>query len=123
MQFYLDEHFSDDIIVIARNLNVALTGSHLHRNDGKTDDYQLLYAAAHGYCIVTRDREDFIALAKTFAHDGRTHAGILLLSRSLPTSNFVAIARALAYYARTHPDAIYPDLIDWLHPAPLDWRP
>jgi predicted nuclease of predicted toxin-antitoxin system len=116
MRFYIDEDLSDEIAAIARRLGVDAISSHERGNDGKSDDAQLALATAERRCILTNNRDHFLALAEQYAAEGRLHTGILLLSRSLPANNFVAIARALAHYAREHSDDTV-HFTDWLHPA------
>ena len=78
------------------------------------DDAQLRYAAAAGRCLVTRNRDDFIAATLT-AYEARTpHAGILIVPRSLPNDHFTAIATALCTYAARFPDGLRPYTVDFL---------
>jgi predicted nuclease of predicted toxin-antitoxin system len=117
MRFYIDEDLSDEIAAIARPLGVDAISSHECGNDGKTDDVQLEFAIAQQRCILTNNRDHFLALSLQYAEEGRLHTGILLLSRSLPANAFAAVARALAHYAREHPDDVI-RFTDWLHPVP-----
>jgi predicted nuclease of predicted toxin-antitoxin system len=117
IRYYLDENLSSEIAVLVRKCGFAALCSHECGNDQMTDAEQLAFAATRGYCMVTNDHEDFIGLAEEYAASGRTHAGILLLSRPLPpeAANFDRIARALAHYAELYPDGI--QHIDWLRPV------
>lgn len=116
--FYLDENLSCEIAALVRKRGFVALCSHECGNDQMTDAEQLAFAASRGYCIVTNDPEDFIGLAERYAASGWTHAGILLLSRSLTpeAANFDRIARALTRYGERYPDGI--QQIDWLHPMP-----
>ena len=120
MRFYLDEHLSDEVADIARNLGVDVTTVHECQTDGEPDEVQLTHATERNRCIVTRDRDDFTLLATTWVERARDHTGILIVSRSLPGGNPAAIAHALAHYHRGHPNDVYLNLFDWLHPAPQD---
>lgn len=51
---------------------------------GATDEAQLLYATAHDLLIVTHNRRHFRRLHHLFQADGRSHGGIILLSRATP---------------------------------------
>ncbi len=51
---------------------------------GATDEDQLLYAGAHGLILVTHNRRHFRRLHRLFQDDGRSHGGMILLSRTTP---------------------------------------
>ena len=95
-----------------------MTTAEAGRN-GTPDDEQLRFAAAMGRCIVTKNVKDFLALPREYERRGLTHAGILLVTRSLPQHDNAGIARALVYYARLHPVDVIRHT-DWLHPAPRE---
>jgi hypothetical protein len=105
---------------MARNLGVDITTVHEAGTEGNPYDVQFAFATTQGRCIVTYDRDDFITLAVAWAAQGRDHAGILLVSCSLPSNHFAAIARALTRYHRQHAEEVYPNRFDRLHPAPTD---
>jgi hypothetical protein len=117
MRFYMDEDLSHGIAVIARNRGVDVIASYESGNNGKPDDVQLASATSLGRCILTNNRNHFLALSRQYDEQVTLHAGILLLARSLLPNNFSAIAHALARYAREHPEDVYHHT-DWLHPAP-----
>jgi predicted nuclease of predicted toxin-antitoxin system len=117
MRFYIDEDLSHEIAVIARNLGVDVIASHESGNEGKPDDVQLAIATSLERCILTNNRDHFLALSLQYAEQGLSHTDILLLARSLPPNSFTAITYALVHYAREHPEDVYHHT-DWLHPAP-----
>jgi Domain of unknown function (DUF5615) len=87
MRFYLDESFSDKIVVAARRLGVDVTSSHATGNDGWPDDIRL--------------------------HAGI----LLLPRSLPPTrDNFAASARALQDHSKQHLHEDYHH-VGWLYPA------
>jgi predicted nuclease of predicted toxin-antitoxin system len=84
IQLYLDEDV--DILVgtllEARGFTVITT-----RDAGqisKSDDEQLAYAIAENKTLLTHNRVDFEALAKTYFAEGKTHQGIIIATRHSP---------------------------------------
>jgi len=78
------------------------------------DEEQLRRAAEDGRCLVTRNRADFEALTLRCFEHAWPHAGVLIVSRSLPNRDASGIARALAAYARAHADGLPTYAIGWL---------
>lgn len=115
MRFYLDEHLSPRIAEIARRLGVDVLTTQEAGTLGLPDPEQLRFAAREGRCIVTRDRGDFIRFTYEFIAEGADHAGVLLLSPSLPPNDFARVATALARYAREHAEELAPYTINWLN--------
>lgn len=114
MRFCLDEDLSPRIADIARNLGLDVLSSHEVGRNGLSDDEQLRLAAEDGRCFVTRNRDDFIALTLTLAQLQQPHAGVLIVSRSLPATDFARIAHALAAYALRHPGGLSHYTVDFL---------
>ncbi len=102
MRFYLDEDLSDRIAEITRARGIDVVSSHECDRDGLDDEQQLKLAAAEGRCLVTRNRNDFILLAVRFFEMGWPHAGVLMVSGSLPADRSSDLAAALAAYEREH---------------------
>jgi len=123
MRFYLDADLSWRIARIARRPGVDIVSANEVELRTATDLAQIEYAAQDGRCIVTNNRNDFIALDRLYQERGVEHAGILITAESLPTHDFYAVARALAYYSSLHTEPFIPWLVDYLHPAPADWVP
>ena len=83
----------------------------------ETDAAQLRYAAERGRCIVTRNRDDFSRETRSAYEAQSAHAGVLILTRSLPNDQFTAIAAALCAYEVRFPAGLQPYTIDFLGPA------
>lgn len=74
----------------------------------------LLAAARAGRCLVTRNRDDFVALSVRFLQDDSPHAGVLIVPYTMPTDRFNLVAAAIAQYDRDHPDGISPYGFDYV---------
>lgn len=70
---------------------------------GRSDEDVLERAATDHRIVVTRNGRDFIALARAWAEEERTHAGILVLW-GLRSAAFGEIAEAIANALEAHPD-------------------
>ncbi len=75
-------------------------------NFAAEDAVHLASAAKAGRCLVTRNRDHFIALTVRFLEQDRPHAGVLAVPYSLPGDRFSGIARAIAQYDKFHPGGI-----------------
>jgi predicted nuclease of predicted toxin-antitoxin system len=117
VRFYLDEDLSGAVARIARAQGLDVISSHECGRNGLPDDEQLRLAAADGRCLVTRNAKDFLALTARFFEEGWPHAGMLIVSSSLPNRDFAGIAAALVTYARRHEDDLPPYTTDFLTPA------
>ena len=119
MRFYLDEDLSDEVARIARAQQVDVISSHECGRDGLPDETQLRLAAEEGRCFVTFNRDDFLELTVRFFENGWPHAGVLIVSRSLPRRSFAAIAAALVAYAQRYEGDLPSYTTDFLTPPPF----
>ena len=117
-RFLLDENLSDEVARIARAQGLDIISSHECGRDGLADEEQLRLASEEGRCVVTRNRDDFLALTVRFFENQAPHAGVLVVPPSLPDRDAAAIARALVAYAQTHPEGVASYSFDYLRPAP-----
>ncbi|TAK30048.1 MAG: hypothetical protein EPO21_20075 [Chloroflexota bacterium] len=106
MRFYLDEDLSGKIAEIARGMGVDIITAHESGNVGSGDDVHLAFAANEGRCLVTRNRDHFVALTVKFLEQERPHAGVLIVPYTMPGDQFSLIARAIARYDNEHPEGI-----------------
>lgn len=95
LRFLLDEDLSPEVAAIARGLGLEVLSVHEVGRTGYDDEAQLRFSAAEGRIFVTRNRDDFIALTKTFYATNQPHYGVLLVPRSLPNQQAKKIAHAL----------------------------
>lgn len=67
--------------------------------------------------FITRNRDEYIRFTAEFFRKGELHAGVLIVSRSLPSSKPERVAHALAQWAelkQRHPQSFSPYIIDFL---------
>jgi len=118
LRFYLDEHIPARVAEIARGrcgLDVLCVED--VATFGWGDPEQLRFAAEAGRCLVTRDRDDFVEATLRAAENGDPHAGVLIVTRALPSNRPAAIAEALCAFARERPDGLAAYEIQFLAPA------
>lgn len=114
MKFYLDEDLSGRIAGIARGMGVDIVTAHECGNLGSDDETHLLAAARAGRCLVTRNRDHFVALSVRFFQEELPHAGVLVVPYTMPADRFSAVAAAISQYDRDHPGGISPYGFDYL---------
>lgn len=103
MKFLVDEDLSEEIALILR----AEGADAVHVRDiglSGADDREVLdEAARRGCCVVTRNRNDFLALTEFYFHEGRAHSGVLIVPRSYPGNQPKLIARAIMALMKNNP--------------------
>ncbi|HEX5501107.1 MAG TPA: DUF5615 family PIN-like protein [Thermomicrobiales bacterium] len=114
MRCYLDADLSPRVAVIARAQGLDVVSAHELGQHDRDDGEILRLAARDGRCLVTRNRDDFILLTVQFFENEWPHAGVLIVSRSLPNSDFAGLARALVAFASQYSDAMEPYTINFL---------
>jgi predicted nuclease of predicted toxin-antitoxin system len=121
LRFYLDENISPKVAEIARTRCALDVVSALDVGASQwDDDAHLRCASADRRCLVTRNRDDFIAETLAAFEVQAPHAGVLIVPRTLPNDRFAAIAAALCVYAARFPDGMRPYTIDFLSAVPGD---
>lgn len=109
MKCYLDENLSPRVAEIASGqCELDVITAHDAGLLEAPDDLHLRYAASEGRCLVTRDRDDFLALTVAFYEAQAPHAGVLIVSRTLPNDRFAAIAASLCAFAERFPCGMQP---------------
>lgn len=84
---------------------------------GLSDPEQLRFAAGEGGVFVTCNRNDFLHFTVEFFRKGESHLGILIVSRSLPSSRPERISHALQRWeqsSKNNPEGFEPYAVDFL---------
>jgi predicted nuclease of predicted toxin-antitoxin system len=95
MRFLLDEDVNPETAQIARGLGLDILSVHEIERRGLRDEEQLRFSASERRIFVTRNRDDFLRLNLAFFQAAEPHAGILIVTRSLPNDRPARIAHAL----------------------------
>jgi hypothetical protein len=99
VKYYLDEDLDPAIAVAARALGVDVVSAHECGARALLDEQQLAQAAADGRCLVTFNRNDFIAVTRQAYDSGRAHYGVVIVPPQFRYSRHGVIASALAAHA------------------------
>ena len=116
MRFYVDEDLTTDVARVGRALGLDIVSVEEVGTNGLADPDQLDYAAREGSRLVTRDRDDFLRLAREFAAAGRPHGGTLIVPRSMVRASASRIAQAIVAYVSMRGDAPADYPCDFLRP-------
>jgi hypothetical protein len=84
---------------------------------GASDEEQLIKAVSEGRVMVTRNRNDFIALTVRFFQDVKLHRGLLIVPYSIPGHDFSLLANLLYEYAQKHSKGLESYTIDFVSKA------
>jgi len=117
-RFLLDADISPEVAVVAANLGLdCISVSSIGRAILRDDD-QLRLAAQDSRIFVTRNRNDFLLWTTEFIRTGQPHAGLLIVSRSIPAVRPEPLARALLRWSRLMrrqtPESIGQYFVDFL---------
>lgn len=110
MKFYLDEHLPPLLAQMLQERGIDCLTTQATGNVGRTDEEQLVYAAAEKRVLLTFNRKDFLLLAKDWLMSGRVHAGIIL-SKQLPAPE---VLRHLLHLVAQHRKDTLHNQIFWL---------
>jgi predicted nuclease of predicted toxin-antitoxin system len=102
LRFLLDEDVKPEVAEMAGSLGLDVVSVHGLGRTGRSDEEQLEFAAAEGRILVTRNRDDYIALTRVCFATNRPHHGVLIVPWSLPNNATSAIARAIAGWAERY---------------------
>lgn len=95
LRFLLDEDLNPRVAAICRGHRLDVVSVHELDRLGCSDEDQLIFAAKEGRVLVTRNRDDYRELTRSFFEAGHTHRGVLIVPYSLPNNQPRLIARAL----------------------------
>ena len=73
---------------------------------GASDEEQFLAAISEKRVMVTRNRNDYIALTVRFFEDVKPHHGLLIISHTIAGSDFRLLADLIAANAKKHEEGL-----------------
>lgn len=106
MKIYLDEDISPRVAERLRKKGMDAVSAHEVNMIGASDEEQLIKAVSEGRVMVTRNRNDFIALTVRFFQDLKPHCGLLIIPYSIPGYDFSLIANRLYRHAQKHSEGL-----------------
>jgi predicted nuclease of predicted toxin-antitoxin system len=106
-RFLLDEDLNPTAAEVARGLGLDVVSVHEIERLGLSDEEQLRFAATEGRILVTRNRDDFLALTTEFYRRGNPHRGVLIVTAGLPNNRPERLAHALARWRRERGDHLH----------------
>jgi hypothetical protein len=104
--FYLDEDISPRVAEILRKAGIDAVSAHDAGLVGASDEEQFAEAVARKAALITRNRDDFIALTVRAYENLSPHHGLVVVPHSIPGSDFKLAARVLERFARLNPDGM-----------------
>ncbi|MBI1821884.1 MAG: DUF5615 family PIN-like protein [Nitrospirae bacterium] len=78
LRFYLDEDVDPLLAQVLRDRNVDCISTYEVKNQGLSDQDQLVFALRNKRTIISFNVKDFVFLAKQFAREGKSHNGIIV---------------------------------------------
>jgi predicted nuclease of predicted toxin-antitoxin system len=106
-RFLLDEDLNPTAAEVARGLGLDVVSVHEIERLGLSDEEQLRFAATEGRILVTRNRDDFLALTTEFYRRGDPHRGVLIVTAGLPNNRPERLAHAIARWRRERGDHLH----------------
>ena len=114
MKLYLDEDISPNVAEFLRKKGTDAVSAHEIRMIGASDAQQLARAASEGRAMVTRNRNDFVALTVQCFQDIKPHHGVLIVPHSIPGYDFSRLTNRLHDYVLDHPLGMQPYTIAFI---------
>jgi predicted nuclease of predicted toxin-antitoxin system len=109
---YLDQNVNPQLAVDLRRHGFAATFAREVGNERLTDEEHLQWASERGQVLISFDVKDFPVLANRWADEGRTHAGIILLTP--PEFSYGKLFRRLLRLLDTLTGDDLVDRVEWL---------
>ena len=106
MKLYLDEDISPRVAELLRKKGVDAVSAHEKDMRGASDEEQLITAVNEERVMVTRNRNDFIALTVRFFQDLKPHFGLIFIPHSIPGFHFNLLANLLSECVKKHPKGL-----------------
>ena len=106
MKFYLDEDISPKVAQILRKRGIDAVSAHEIGMAGASDEEQFAEAVSRNATVVTRNRDDFLALTIRAFENLSPHQGVVVLSYGIPGPDFKLAARMLERLATKNPDGL-----------------
>jgi len=106
VKFYLDDNISPKLAKILRKRGIDAGSAHEIGIAGASDEDQFAEAASRQTALVTRNRDDFIALTIRAFENSSPHYGVVVLSYAIPGSDFRLAAWMLERLAAQNPDGL-----------------
>jgi hypothetical protein len=106
MKFYLDEDISPKVAEILRKRGIDAVSAHEIGMAGASDEEQFAEAVSRNAAMVTRNRNDFIALTIRAFENLSSHHGVVVLSYGIPGFDFKLAARMLERLATKNPGGL-----------------
>ena len=124
-RFLLDADISPEVAHVGRTLGLDVISVYECGRGELRDDEHLRLAAKDGRLFVTRNRNDFLRWTIEFARTGQPHAGVLIVSRSIPATRPEPLAYALRNWTmmilkRLGKQPLGPYFVDFLSTAITD---
>jgi len=119
-RFLLDEDLNPTSAEVARGLGLDAVSVHEIDRLGLSDEEQLRFAAAERRILVTRNRDDFLALTTEFFRRRAPHRGVLIVTAELSNNRPERLAHALARWKVERGDHLHTTThyADFLSPRP-----
>ena len=114
MKLYLDEDINPKVSEILRQGGMDAISAHETDMLEASDEEQLSFAAGEGRAMVTRNRDDFITLTVQFFEGMKPHKGLIIVTHTIPGSDFSKLAGLLLKYSKDHPQGLEPYTIEFL---------
>lgn len=115
MRYVLDEDVNPEVAIIARGLGLDVTSVHEVGRRGWSDPEQLEFARVDGRIFITRNRDDFLRLARAAFASGQPCAGVLVIPVTVPNRDAPRMAHALKRWDDLHPHSTPTEFVDFLH--------